>query len=345
MASKIEDYGIIADTQTAAIVSKTGSIDWLCMPRFDSDACFAALLGYDEHGRWAMRPMTTVRSTRQAYDGDTLVLVTEFTCDSGTVRLVDFMPPSDERSDIIRQVEGISGEVRLEMTLEPRFGYGANHPFIRNGSVDVTFTVGRDTLRLHSTIPVQVSSDRALAYFTVRAGERAAFQLAWYPLHRPGPPLLDAAKERARTAAFWSSWASRCTYTGRYRDVVVRSLLTLKALTYAPTGAIVAAPTASLPEELGGVRNWDYRFCWVRDAALTLHAFMFGGYVDEASAFRDWLIRTTAGDPTETQIMYDIDGGRRLTENGPGVVARVRGLPPRAHWQRRGGAVPARHLW
>jgi GH15 family glucan-1,4-alpha-glucosidase len=314
MASKIEDYGIIGDTQTAALVSKAGSIDWLCVPRFDSDACFAALVGYDEHGRWAIRPMTAVRETWQAYDGDTLILVTEFTCDGGKVRLTDFMPPSGERSDIIRQLEGVAGEVPLEMVLEPRFGYGANRPFIRRDANDVTFTVGPDTLRLHAGIPVQLSDERASAYFTVRAGQRVELQLAWYASHRPAPKPLDVAAERTRTAALWSSWAKRCTYQGQYREAVVRSLLTLKALTYAPTGAIVAAPTAGLPEELGGVRNWDYRFCWVRDASLTLHALMAGGYIDEASAFRDWLVRATAGDPTETQIMYDIDGGRRLTE-------------------------------
>jgi GH15 family glucan-1,4-alpha-glucosidase len=314
MASKIEDYGIIGDTQTVALVSKAGSIDWLCVPRFDSDACFAALVGYDEHGRWAIRPMTAIRETWQAYDGDTLILVTEFTCDGGKVRLTDFMPPSGERSDIIRQLEGVEGEVSLEMVLEPRFGYGANRPFIRRDANDVTFTVGPDTLLLRASIPVQTSDERASAYFTVRAGERVELQLAWYASHRPAPKPLDVAAERARTAALWSSWAKRCTYQGQYREAVVRSLLTLKALTYAPTGAIVAAPTAGLPEELGGVRNWDYRFCWVRDASLTLHALMAGGYIDEASAFRDWLVRATAGDPTETQIMYDIDGGRRLTE-------------------------------
>jgi len=314
MASKIEDYGIVGDTQTVALVSKTGSIDWLCAPRFDSDACFASLVGYDEHGRWAIRPGSPIRATRQAYDGDTLILVTEFTCDGGTARLVDFMPPSGDRSDIIRQVEGVSGTVSLAMELEPRFGYGADRPFIRQDAGTVTFTAGPGSLRLHSNLCVHVSDRGVSADFTLGAGDRTDLQLAWFPSHRPAPPPLDVARERARTAAFWDAWAKRCSYRGRYRDAVVRSLLTLKALTYAPTGAIVAAPTASLPEALGGVRNWDYRFCWLRDATLTLHALMFAGYVDEAAAFRDWLIRTTAGDPTETQIMYDIHGGRRLTE-------------------------------
>jgi GH15 family glucan-1,4-alpha-glucosidase len=314
MASKIEDYGIVGDTQTVALVSKTGSIDWLCAPRFDSDACFASLVGYDEHGRWAIRPASPIRATRQTYDGDTLILVTEFTGDGGTARLVDFMPPSGDRSDIIRQVEGVSGAVSLVMMLEPRFGYGADRPFIQQDAGTVTFTAGPGSLRLHSDMGVQVSDRGVTAEFTLRAGERTDLQLAWFPSHRPAPPPLDVTRERARTAAFWDAWAKRCPYRGRYRDAVVRSLLTLKALTYAPTGAIVAAPTASLPEELGGVRNWDYRFCWLRDATLTLHALMAAKYVDEAAAFRDWLTRTTAGDPTETQIMYDIHGGRRLTE-------------------------------
>jgi GH15 family glucan-1,4-alpha-glucosidase len=292
-----------------------GSIDWLCLPKFDSDACFAALLGFDEHGRWDIRPTVAVSNVEQRYDGDTLVLTTEMECEAGKVRIVDFMPPSRERSDLIRRIEGVAGEVPLQMVLAPRFGYGADRPFVRNGGAGMlSFTAGPDTLRLHASVPLSPSRDRVTAQLVVRAGERIDLQLAWHLSHESSPPPLDADTELRRTREYWSTWAGRCNYHGPYREAVMRSLLTLKALTYAPTGAIVAAPTASLPEELGGVRNWDYRFCWMRDATLTLRALMFGGYVDEAQAFRDWLVRTIAGDPTQTQIMYSIDGARRLTE-------------------------------
>jgi GH15 family glucan-1,4-alpha-glucosidase len=328
MASKIEDYGIIADTQTVALVSKTGSMDWLCVPHFDSDACFAALVGYDDHGRWSIRPTVRMREIRQRYEGDTLILITEFICDGGKARLVDFMPPSQHRSDVFRCVEGVEGEVPLEMVLEPRFGYGADRPFVRAEATGTTLTAGPDAVHLRTRLPVDRARHRVSSYFTVHAGERIDLQLSWFQSHCPLPPPLDAERERARTREFWGSWAEQCTYQGRYREAVVRSLLTLKALTYAATGAIVAAPTASLPEELGGVRNWDYRFCWLRDATLTLHALMSGGYLTEASAFRDWVIRTIAGDPTQTQIMYDIHGGRRLTETDLGWLPGYEGARP-----------------
>jgi GH15 family glucan-1,4-alpha-glucosidase len=316
MASLIENYGIIGDTTTAALVSTRGSIDWLCLPAFDSDACFAALVGYDEHGRWVIQPTAPIRKTHQYYDGDTLVLVTEFHCDGGACRLIDFMPPSEERSDIVRIIEGMEGSVPMEMVLGPRFGYGANRPWIEPRQNGVSFTTGPDALRLRTDVPIVVRDSDAMvvAQLNVSAGQRYTFQLYWHASHLPEPQALDPAQELARTRKYWTDWANRCTYRGRYREPVMRSLITLKALTYGPTGAIVAAPTAGLPEELGGVRNWDYRFCWLRDTALTLRSLMFAGYVDEAASFRDWLVRAVAGDPVTLQIMYDIRGGRRLTE-------------------------------
>jgi GH15 family glucan-1,4-alpha-glucosidase len=314
MPSRIEDYGIIGDTRTVALVSRGGSIDWMCAPDFDSDACFAALVGYDEHGRWSIRPTVGIRETRQRYLGDTLILATEYVCDGGVVRVVDFMPPSATRCDVVRLVEGVEGEVPIELMLVPRFGYGANLPRIISADCEVTMMAGPDALILRCDGPTGIDAARVRGERTVRKGERLQFQLSWFASHLPPPPPLDVERELARTDAYWTAWANRCRYDGRFREPVMRSLLTLKALTYSPTGAIVAAPTLGLPEQIGGVRNWDYRFCWIRDASLTLHALMFGGYVDEAAAFREWVLRAAAGDPRQMQIMYDIHGGRRLLE-------------------------------
>jgi GH15 family glucan-1,4-alpha-glucosidase len=314
MAAKIEDYGIVGDMQTTALISRAGSVDWLCAPYFDSDACFASLVGYDSHGRWAIRPTVPIREVRQGYEGDTLVLATEFVCEGGTARIVDFMPMNPGRSDLIRRVEGVKGKVPFEMVLAPRFGYGANLPWTRATPDGTVFTVGPDSLRLASTITTTPATDEDRAYFLVRAGDRVDFQLSCFSSHLPPPPRLGVEEELARTLAFWEEWAGRCAYRGRHREAVVRSLLTLKALTFAPTGAIVAAPTSSLPEEIGGSRNWDYRFCWLRDATLTLLPLFDSGYVEEARGFRDWLFRAIAGNPAETQIMYNIRGARRLTE-------------------------------
>jgi GH15 family glucan-1,4-alpha-glucosidase len=316
MASRIEDYGLIGDTRTAALVSKSGSIDWLCTPRFDSDACFAALLGYDEHGCWAIRPTVPIRQTRQRYRDETLILETEFVCDGGAVRIIDFMPIGDQanRCDLVRIIEGLEGEVSLEMTLQVRFGYGADRPWTTRVEGGVRFVAGPDALLFRSPAAVEVGDQRVSAQITVTKGSRIPLELIWSPSHEPVPALMDAEEALRATDAFWREWSGRCTYQGRWRDLVVRSLITLKAMTYAPTGAIVAAPTCSLPEELGGVRNWDYRYCWLRDASLTLDALMIGGYLDEARAFRDWLFRAAAGDPAQLQIMYNIEGARRLTE-------------------------------
>ncbi|NUR30886.1 MAG: glycoside hydrolase family 15 protein, partial [Catenulispora sp.] len=311
---------LIGDTRGAALVSRNADMDWLCVPRFDSQACFAALLGRDEHGRWGLRPTSRVRSRSQRYRPDTMVLETTFDCAGGSVRVIDFMPvtkagKTDGRSDVVRVVEGLSGAVELETRLEPRFGYGACLPWVQSrGGQEVSLTAGPDALHLRSTVPVATEPGLVSATFTVAAGESAAFVLSWSPADQAIPAALDPLRALADTEAYWRDWAGRCAYQGRWRDAVRRSLLTLKALTYAPTGAIVAAPTTSLPEELGGVRNWDYRYCWLRDSGLTLHAFMVGGYADEARAYRDWLARTVSGDPSKVQIMYGISGERRLTE-------------------------------
>jgi GH15 family glucan-1,4-alpha-glucosidase len=316
MASRIEDYGLIGNTRTAALVSRYGSIDWLCAPRFDSDACLAALVGYDEHGAWSIRPTGGLRETRQRYRGETLILETEFVCDGGVVRVTDFMPISggEERSDLVRIVEGLEGEVQLEMLLNVRFGHGADRPWITPRPDGLLLVAGPSALALRGPAqPIEITA-RVTAILQVRQGERIEYQLAAYPSHEEPPPALNVAQVLDETERYWQAWAGRCTYEGRWRDVIVRSLVTLKAMTYAPTGGIVAAPTTSLPEELGGSRNWDYRFCWLRDSSLTLDALIIGGYVDEARAFRDWLLRAVAGDPAQLQIMYDIGGARRLTE-------------------------------
>jgi len=316
MASKIEDYGFISNLRTGALVSRTGDIEWLCTPRFDSDACFASLVGYDEHGRWSLRPTQAVREIHQSYRGDTLILDTEFVCDGGRVRVTDCMPvpEPDERCDVVRVIEGLEGEVQMEMLLDVRFGYGAESPWITKDQRGTRFTAGPDAVTLATPAMLQAKNGGIAAYPVVRKGERVPFQLAWHPSHLECPQGLDEHQAISRTEAYWSNWAGRCTYRGAYPDAVMRSLLTLKGLTYAPTGGIVAALTTSLPESLGGVRNWDYRFCWLRDASLTLDALMVGGYVDEARAFRDWLLRATAGSAGDIQIMYDIGGGRRLRE-------------------------------
>jgi GH15 family glucan-1,4-alpha-glucosidase len=316
MASRIEDYGLIGDTRTAALVSRSGSIDWLCAPRFDSDACFSALVGYDEHGCWAIRPAVAVRESRQRYREGTLILETDFICDGGAVRITDFMPISggEERADLVRIVEGLEGEVPIEMLLDIRFGYGKDAPWVVPSPDGLQFIAGPNALVLRGQGSLRPGDRRVVAELRVRKGDRIPFQLTAYVSHEPVPEPQDAEKLLAETDKYWRDWAGRCTYHGRWRDLMLRSFITLKAMTYAPTGGIVAAPTTSLPEEIGGVRNWDYRFCWLRDSSLTLDALVLGGYLDEARAFRDWAFRAAAGDPADLQIMYDISGGRRLTE-------------------------------
>ena len=311
---RIEDYALIGDTYTAALVGRDGSIDWLCLPHFDSGACFAALLGTPDNGRWRIAPADpNVRITRR-YRPDTLVLETDFETDRGAVRLIDFMTPRQEEPDLIRIVEGVRGVVDMEMEFIVRFDYGWVVPWVRRIDDHLRAIAGPDALSLWSGAPVYGKDLTTRSEFTVRAGERVPFLMMWHPSHHPAPAPPDVEAALVETTRWWQEWAARCTYGGPWRDQVLRSFLTLKALTYAPTGGIVAAPTTSLPEKIGGVRNWDYRYCWLRDATFTLYALMTGGYTDEAIAWRNWLLRAAAGDPSRLHIMYGMRGERRLPE-------------------------------
>ncbi len=314
MPLRIEDYALIGDTQTAALVGRDGSIDWLCLPRFDSPACFAALLGGPENGRWLLAPAQDATRVTRRYLGDSLVLETQFETATGIVRLVDCMPPRGREPDLVRIVEGVEGEVEMRMELVVRFDYGSIVPWVRTIDGVLRAIGGPDALALHTPIPTQGAGLTTVAEFTVRPGERVPFLLVWHPSHDSVPAPIDPLAASAETRQWWEDWCARCTYTGPWRDQVMRSLITLKALTYGPTGGIVAAPTTSLPEQIGGVRNWDYRFCWLRDATFTLGALMSAGYVDEAAAWRNWLLRAVAGDPADLQIMYGAHGERRLIE-------------------------------
>ena len=314
MAGRIEDYGLVGDLQTAALVSRDGCIDWLCLPRFDSGAVFASLLGDAENGHWTLQPEGEFRSPRRRYRGDTLVLETELETDSGAVRLVDFMPPRETKPDLVRIVEGVRGRVEMRMELALRFDYGSIVPWVRSLDGALVAIAGPDAVALHTPVELEGRDLRTYASFTVAEGDRVPFVLTWFPSNEPVPRRIDAESALADTISFWEEWSGRCTNTGRWDEALRRSLLTLKALTYAPTGGIVAAPTTSLPEWLGGVRNWDYRYCWLRDATLTLLAFIRAGYVEEAGAWRDWLLRAIAGSADDVQIMYGVAGERRLTE-------------------------------
>jgi GH15 family glucan-1,4-alpha-glucosidase len=314
MAAPIEDYAIIGDTHTAGLVSRDGSIDWLCLPRFDSPACFAALLGDERNGRWLLAPAGPVREVRRRYQGDTLVLETEYRTDEGIVRVVDCMPPRQWDPDVARVVEGVRGRVPMRMALTIRFDYGSIVPWVRQVDGALHAIAGPDSVWLRTPVPVRGENWTTLADFTVAEGERAPFMLTWHASHRPAPRRISPVKALGDTEAWWGEWASHIDYTGGWQDAVIRSLLTLKALTYAPTGGIVAAPTTSLPEQLGGVRNWDYRYCWLRDATFTLSALMLAGLTDEAKAWREWLLRAVAGQPRQMQILYGVAGERRITE-------------------------------
>jgi len=311
---RIEDYAVLGDTQTAALVGLDGSIDWLCLPRFDSGACFASLLGEPRHGRWLLSPAGQVARARRRYRPGTLILETDFETDGGTVRLIDFMPPRDKNPDVVRIVEGLRGQVRVRMELVIRFDYGSIVPWVRRTDGALRAIGGPDSLYLHTPVETRGEQLTTVADFIVSQGDRVPFVLTWNPSHLPSIEPTDAERALAETEAWWRDWSGRCTYKGPYREQVLRSLITLKALTYGPTGGIVAAPTTSLPEALGGVRNWDYRHCWLRDATFTLYSLMMAGYREEACAWRDWLLRAVAGDPARLQIMYGPAGERRLTE-------------------------------
>ena len=315
MPSPIEHYALIGDCETAALVARDGSIDWLCWPRFDSPACFAALLGDPEHGRWLITPMAPKPRVTRRYRGDTLVLETEFVTPEGTVALVDFMPVRGTHSDLVRMVVGKSGSVTMRTELIVRFGYGASVPWVtRADDRTLRMVAGPDLLTVTTDVPLRGEGLTTVGEFTVSKGETVSFVLTYSESHLPVPAAASPERALADTEQFWRQWAGRCTYAGEWRDAVVRSLLTLKALTYRPSGGIVAAPTMSLPEQLGGTRNWDYRFCWLRDATLTLLALMDAGYYDEAAAWRDWLLRAAAGSPAQAQIMYGLRGERMLRE-------------------------------
>ncbi|OKK08599.1 glucoamylase [Streptomyces sp. CB03234] len=316
MTQRIEDYALIGDLQTAALVGRDGSIDWLCLPRFDSAACFAALLGDENNGHWRIAPKDAHACTRRRYVGDSLVLESLWETRTGTVKVLDFMPQRDEAPDVVRIVEGVSGTVEMAGVLRLRFDYGKIVPWVRRTDGHRVAIAGPDSIWLRSEPEVKTWGQQfsTCSSFTVRAGEKVAFVLTWHPSHRPRPPLIDPHEALEHTLEDWKSWAAQCTYEGPYREAVLRSLITLKALTYAPTGGIAAAPTTSLPEDIGGVRNWDYRYCWLRDSTLTLGALLSAGYLDEAAAWRDWLLRAVAGDPADLQIMYGLAGERRLPE-------------------------------
>ncbi|MFI0813937.1 glycoside hydrolase family 15 protein [Streptomyces echinatus] len=320
MSYRIEDYALIGDMQTAALVCRDGTLDWLCLPRFDSHAVFAGLLGTEENGFWRIGPAHAAdakppAANRRTYDGDTLILTTEWDQPgNGSVRVTDFMPPRDGAPQLIRIVEGLRGRVTMRSTLRMRFSYGRIVPWVHKMGDRTVAVAGPDSVWLDSDAETRGENLSTHSEFTVLEGQRVAFALSWQPSHLPPPSLPDPEGALEATTAFWRDWVEQCTYRGPYREAVIRSLITLKALTYAPTGGIVAAPTTSLPEDIGGVRNWDYRYTWLRDAAITLSSLLRTGYRDEARAWREWLLRAVAGDPENLQIMYGIAGERELGE-------------------------------
>jgi GH15 family glucan-1,4-alpha-glucosidase len=311
---KIEDYAFLSDTQTGALVGRDGSIDWLCFPRFDSGACFAALLGDRTNGRWAFMPADAITGTRRRYTDGTLILETEIETDKGAIRLIDFMPPRGENPDIVRIIEGVRGEIALKMELIIRFDYGRIVPWVRKRKGSLEAIAGPHGLVLRTPIKTRGEDLTTVAEFTVREGERVPFVLTWFASHKEQPRPIDHEHALRDTTAYWKDWTEKCEDQGEWHEPIMRSLIALKGLTYAPTGGIVAAATTSLPEEIGGVRNWDYRFCWLRDATFTLYALMTSGYLDESRAWRQWLLRAIAGSASQMQIMYGVEGERRLDE-------------------------------
>ncbi|HEU0241054.1 MAG TPA: glycoside hydrolase family 15 protein [Micromonosporaceae bacterium] len=341
MSSPIEDYALIGDLHTGALVGRDGSIDWLCLPNFDSPACFAALLDTPDAGRWLLAPtsslatapavthtsgvpygttathvhaVSTAKCTRRQYHGETLVLETEWHTPTGQVTVIDFMPPRSAAVDVVRIVVGVSGSVEMHSELVLRFDYGRIVPWVRQKTGGIEAIAGPDAVWFRTPVELHGAEQTTVSTFTVRAGERVPFVLTWAPSHRGAPPRGDADELAAHTIGHWQSWTDRCNVPGPWHQAIKRSLLTLKALTFQPTGGIVAALTTSLPEQIGGPRNWDYRYCWLRDATYTLQAMLAAGYVEEAKAWRNWLLRAVAGDPSQLQIMYGLDGTRRLTE-------------------------------
>jgi len=314
MALPIEQYALLGDCRTAALVGSDGSIDWLCFPRFDSNACFAALLGGPEHGRWLIAPDGDIETAARRYRDGTMILETDFVTSQGSVRIIDWMAVSDGRWDLMRIVEGLKGSVAMRMDLVVRFDYGSIVPWVRRIEDTLVMTAGPDTLELRTSVKVQGEDMRTVSQFTVSAGQRESFVLHYRPSHVAMCAALDAEQSLTETEAIWRRWSEQCAHQGRWHEQVLRSLLTLKALTYRPTGGVVAAPTTSLPEQTGGVRNWDYRFCWLRDAAFALNALLLAGFNEEAAAWVKWLLRAVAGSPEDLQILYSVTGTRRLDE-------------------------------
>jgi len=318
VSTPIEDYAVIGDTETAALVASDGSIDWLCLPRFDSGACLSALLGNEGNGRWRIGPVGGPRRVQRQYRPGTLVLETEMEAEGGRVRLIDLMPvrgrDGGNNADVVRIVEGVSGRVKMRMDLTIRFDYGHLVPWVTRSDGTLAAVGGPDALKLSTPVEFHGENLSTVAEFAVSEGDRVPFLLTWHPSHLPSPPDVDAEVALEETEKWWRQWTDANTYRGEWEDAVDRSLITLKALTYAPTGGIIAAPTTSLPEEIGGVRNWDYRFVWLRDATFTLQTLLIAGHRREALAWRDWLLRAVAGDPEDLQIMYGVAGERRLPE-------------------------------
>jgi GH15 family glucan-1,4-alpha-glucosidase len=326
---KIEDYALLGDLHTAALVSTAGSVDWLCLPRFDSPSAFAALLHNDEAGHWTLAPEGASTSAVRRYAGNTLVLETDWVTGDGAVRIIDFMPPRTDTPHLVRIAVGLDGEVAMRSALRLRFDYGREVPWVRRLGSEVHAIAGPNRVRLVSSIPPRGDQWETTSDFTVRQGDRVSFVMSWAPSHQPEMPYIDAEQALSATMDFWTEWSAQAAYhTGPYNDAVDRSIITLKALTYEPTGGIVAAATTSLPEELGGVRNWDYRYCWLRDATYTLQALLAAGFRREAGAWRDWLLRSIAGQPEALQIVYSIDGARRLPEAELPWLAGFEGSSP-----------------
>ena len=327
--AKIEDYALLSDLHTAALVSAAGSIDWLCLPRFDSPAAFAALLGDDQAGHWTLSPADASADATRRYAGNTVVLETDWSTATGVARVIDFMPPRANTPHVVRIAVGLDGEVAMRSTVRLRFDYGREVPWIRHVDREVHAIAGPNRVRVASTVPLSGDQWETRADFTVRKGDRVPLIMSWAPSYEPAMPYADAEQALAATTEFWTEWFSHAAYTGGpYSEAIDRSIITLKALTYAPTGGIVAAATTSLPEELGGVRNWDYRYCWLRDATYALQALLAAGFRREAGAWRDWLLRAIAGQPEALQIVYSIDGSRRLPEVELGWLAGYEGSSP-----------------
>ena len=341
---RIEDYALLGDTHTAALVGTNGSIDWLCLPRFDSGACFAALLGDEKNGFWQIAPAAGYQRVRRRYRGETLVLETDFDTAEGVVRVVDCMPRRSDHASVVRVVQGISGRVRMRMDLVVRFDYGWIVPWMRRVGEHLHGVAGPDFVCLVTPVETRGENFRTVAEFNVGPGDEVPFVFSWHSQYSDGACGDDAANQVAQTEAWWKAWSERCTYRGPWREAVVRSLITLKTLIYEPTGAIVAAATTSLPERLGGTRNWDYRYCWLRDATFSLDALIQAGYAEEAAAWRDWLLRVAAGDPDQLQIVYGPAGERRLTELELDWLDGYEGSTPRPDRQCRLVAGPVGRL-